>query len=90
MKLYNDISTSEGKKDYVSLIVLQKYGGIFMDVDYTCVKPLDELAHRYSFFTSLYPPLPWSKLPVTSLSIIGSRPQHPIINKLRQHMDSYY
>jgi hypothetical protein len=61
-----------------------------MDLDYTCLKPLDELAYRYRFFSLINPPLPFSKLPVTSLSIIGSSNNHPMLNKLREYLTDYY
>lgn len=38
------------KKDYVEIIALLEHGGVFMDVDFTCLQPLDELVYRYSYF----------------------------------------
>ena len=42
-------------KDYIALLVLEKYGGVFIDQDLLCLKPLDELVHRYRYFASFEP-----------------------------------
>ncbi len=46
-------------KDYFEYTILYQEGGIFLDYDTMCVKPLDELAYRYRFFGHLEP---WSML----------------------------
>lgn len=61
--------------------MLLKYGGVFIDFDYVCLKPLDELAYRYSFFAGLEPPPSYARIPITSVAMIGSVPQSPIIKK---------
>ena len=60
MNLYKLIPNEEGKQHYIAVKALQKYGGIYMDIDYVCMKPFDELAYKYSYFSGVEPALPWS------------------------------
>lgn len=43
--------------DYLRLLILQKYGGIYADVDMMFFKPLDDFLHHKSFFTYQLPPI---------------------------------
>ena len=47
-------------KTYFQSMILPKYGGVFLDTDYVCLKPLDELVYRYSFFAHLEPANDWN------------------------------
>jgi len=35
--------------------VLSQIGGVFIDADYVCLKPFDEIAYRYRFVIGLTP-----------------------------------
>jgi mannosyltransferase OCH1-like enzyme len=37
------------------LAALKAYGGFIIDLDYVCLQPLEELAYRYSYVSSLEP-----------------------------------
>lgn len=62
-----------GKKDIIEYLLLYKYGGVVMDMDFQCRLPLDELHHKYDFYAGLEPGVYWSKMPVMSNAIVGSR-----------------
>ena len=47
--------------DYVRLLVLQKYGGIYADADMMFFKPLDEFLHHKAFFTYQLPKIEKAK-----------------------------
>lgn len=67
-------------KDYFMFLILQKYGGVFLDVDSVCFKPLDELTHKYDAWFILETPTWWKKIPGTAFSIAASKANHEIIN----------
>ena len=50
-------------KDYAQIVALKQFGGVFMDLDFVCEKPFDELAYRFSYFSSLEPNYIWSMVP---------------------------
>jgi mannosyltransferase OCH1-like enzyme len=64
--------------------VLTKYGGIFMDSDYNCLKPFSELVYRYSYFSALEGPyLVYNILP-TSVAIIGAAKGNEVMKTILQ------
>jgi mannosyltransferase OCH1-like enzyme len=77
--IYNSLEFPAFRKDMVMHYVLEKYGGVFMDFDFICLKPFDELAYRYSYFSGIEPPVEYSLLPVTSVALIGASKNNPII-----------
>lgn len=76
-------------KDYSMLQVLREYGGIFLDMDYICVRPFDEIAQRYRYFSSLEPPFIWQKIPATSFSLIGSEANGTFVNEIIEKFELY-
>ena len=78
MDVYENLQPVQ-RKDYVQFYVLLEFGGVFLDLDYICIKPLDELAYRYSYFSGLEPPVEYSPLPLTSCSLMASSKGHPIV-----------
>lgn len=83
-----------GKKDIIEYLILYKYGGVVMDMDFQCIKPLDGLHHRYDFYAGLEPEAKWSKVPVMTNAIVGSKPgNHLFLLTLEEGaklFDSYY
>ncbi len=63
-----------GKKDVIESQILYKYGGVVMDMDFQCIKPLDDLHYKYDFYAGLEPGVKWSNVPVMTNAVIGSRP----------------
>ena len=80
LELYNkkvyDLSNNYGKKaDILRYEILKKYGGVYIDVDVVCLKPLDQLLH-YDLWVGIAP-LECHALINTAL--IGAVPGNPII-----------
>lgn len=76
------------KTDILRIAILQRYGGLYIDVDYDCYHPCDLLNQSFDFYTTLrglpllhmqFPDAFESPLDVCT-SIIGSVPAHPILN----------
>ena len=77
-KRFYDESDNWGEKsDILRYEILKRYGGVYMDVDVICTKPFDILNHTYEFYASLDPLITAAFL---SNAIIGSVPEHPILN----------
>ena len=88
--MYDNLPGHDSRKDYIELIVLKTIGGIFLDVDVTCLKPLDELAYRYSFFASLEPPSGLFQIVPTTVAIMGSSPGNDIIVEIHKLFVKYF
>lgn len=56
-----DISGPTLVSDYIRLLILEKYGGIYADVDMMFFKPLDEFLHHKAFFTYQLPKIKRAK-----------------------------
>lgn len=81
-KAYDAIPNNGPKSDILRFHILNKFGGIYVDTDFECLKSFDELSYL-NFYTSVgYP----SKVEVYP-GLIGCIPHHPIIKKLTQEID---
>jgi len=56
-------------KTYYQSMVLPKYGGVFMDTDYICLKPFDELVYKYEYFAGLEPYTVWTFVPIVNTGL---------------------
>jgi mannosyltransferase OCH1-like enzyme len=54
--------------------ILYRHGGVYVDIDFECLKPLKELVENFDFFSCLIP-----ETDVVANGIIGSIPGHPIL-----------
>ncbi len=83
-----DLSDNYGEKsDILRAELLYKYGGVYVDTDFECLKPIDELVSKYDFFTGIEPPheiRESSRVLFVSNALIGSVPGHPIIKRWKQ------
>ncbi|MGE0009494.1 MAG: glycosyltransferase family 32 protein [Candidatus Babeliales bacterium] len=74
--------------------ILYRFGGLYVDVDFECLKPFDLLHHWCDFYTGIHE-LKWisghekgDKLTCCN-ALIGSRPGHPILKALIDTMKDY-
>jgi len=82
MNLYNqefyDATDNYGvKSDILRWEILCIFGGVYVDMDYECLQPLDELHYLYDFYTALQP-LDTAFIQLGA-ALCGSRPNHPIL-----------
>lgn len=75
---YQETKKYPGQKDILEYLILYKHGGVFLDADVKCVRSFDSLAYNYDFFSALEPANRWSKLPIMTNAIVGSRPHNKI------------
>jgi hypothetical protein len=83
------------KSDILRAELLERFGGLYVDTDFECVKSFDELHHKYDFYAGLEPPHDGDKsssAPHVTISdaLIGSAPNHPIIKKWKSYIRSHW
>lgn len=65
------------KSDIWRLEILDRYGGLYIDTDFLCLKPFDILHYACDFYIGIA----HSKTVVFYNGLIGAAPGHPIIKK---------
>ncbi len=83
------------KSDILRAELLERFGGLYIDTDFECVKSFDELNYKYDFYAGLEAPHNGditSSAPHVTISdaLIGSCPGHPIIKKWKSHIRSHW
>jgi len=75
-----EASTNYGEKsDILRYELLYRYGGVYVDIDYECLKPLDILHYSYDLYTGIQPMD--TGLVQLGLGLIGAIPGHPMLKK---------
>ncbi len=64
------------KSDIFRLEILKKFGGVYVDIDFECLKSLDILHHTYKFYCGVI-----IGDDVLANGIMGCISEHPIINE---------
>ena len=86
--LYDDARNFGMKSDILRCEIIYKYGGVYVDVDLECLKPLDLLHHTYDFYIGLQP-LDSRFLQVGS-GILAAKPGHSILKHVITTMGENY
>jgi mannosyltransferase OCH1-like enzyme len=75
-----DASLNYGEKsDILRYELLYRYGGLYVDVDFECLQPLDLLHHCYDFYIGIQPlDTGYSQL---GIGLIGSVPGHYVLKQ---------
>ena len=77
------------KANILRAVVVRRFGGLYVDVDYECLQPLDPFHHRYDFYGTARPGLgvhcaaPWiypSPFGICN-SLFAARPGHPLLGR---------
>jgi mannosyltransferase OCH1-like enzyme len=80
-ELYNSIRNPGQKSDYLRYHILNQFGGIYVDTDFQCLKPLDDLLYL-NFFTGIG----YGRYLELYIGIMGSIPNHPLTETLIKSM----
>jgi mannosyltransferase OCH1-like enzyme len=75
--LYASMSNYGPKSDFLRYHILNQFGGLYVDTDFECLKPFDELSYA-EFITGIGYPMK----PELYVGLIGSIPHHPITEYL--------
>lgn len=82
LEVYNSITNYGAKSDVLRYHILNKFGGIYIDTDFECLKSFDSLRYL-EFFTGVgYP-----TKPELYVGIIGCIPHHPIMEKVVEEVN---
>lgn len=81
IELYNNIKNYGAKSDIARYEILQRFGGIYLDTDFECVKPFDNLCNLSFFAGNGH-----VDTPEIFNSIIGSEPNGKIINSFVEEL----
>ena len=77
-------------KVYYGNKVLRHMGGVLLDMDTICLKPLDELVYKYSFFAGLEPANILFHSPAINGGLIATTPQNAITERVIGMLEDYY
>lgn len=70
-----DPSINPGRRsDVLRLILLQRFGGVYLDVDFYCCRALDELHYNFDLYCGTI-----NQFCEIGNAVIGSIPQHPCL-----------
>lgn len=77
---YEGMGNLGGKADILRYEILHRYGGIYLDADLTCLKPLDISFLEHDFFAAYESEL-WRPELVAN-GVLGAIPGHPIMETM--------
>lgn len=81
--LYEQTTHFGQKSDILRYELLYRYGGLYVDTDFECLKSFDDLIYL-DFFTGIGYNSKWIEL---NIGIIASVPKYPILHKCIHKMD---
>jgi hypothetical protein len=77
-------------KDFYLFKVLNKHGGIFLDVDYLCIDSFDEMSKKFTNFFVLEPPTYMTKIAFLNSSLIGSTVNNELLQYIYINWREYF
>lgn len=87
-KLYDNATNYGERSDIARYEILYRYGGLYVDTDFQCLKPFDLLHHCYDFYTGIELPAmaSWLGKIIIPNGLIGCIPGHPILKNCIQQI----
>jgi len=76
-KFYDATDNPGVKSDILKWEIVYNHGGVYVDVDHECLRPLDILHYTYDFYTCLQPLD--SQLLQLGAALFAATPKHPIL-----------
>lgn len=95
-KLYDIASNYAEKSDILRLEILLRYGGLYVDMDYECIKPciFDEMNKCFDLYIGFEPIehgiLSDYNMPKVCNALMAASPDHPFIKQLIINMKDNY
>jgi len=77
IKLFNNIKNLGAKSDIFRYEILERFGGVYIDTDFDCVKPFDDLLHLDAFAGNGH-----AVTPEVFNSIMASIPNHKYMSAI--------
>jgi len=82
--LYEATVNYGAKSDIARYEILYRIGGLYVDTDFECLKPMDIFHHCFDFYTGTA----YFKTSTAFMAIIGSVPGHPILRYCIDNLDA--
>lgn len=89
-KIYDQIPIPTTKSDLLRVELLYKYGGVYVDIDSTCKRPLDDLIKDRSLFFSSHRIKQKREKGRIEISCMGSVHHHFLIDKILKNLPAYW
>ena len=70
------------KADILRLEILNQFGGLYVDMDFECVHPFDQLNHTYTFYTGLN----HTRIFELANGLIACTPGHPLVQRMIENV----
>lgn len=83
---YEQAQNYAEKSDILRYELLQEWGGVYVDIDFECFRPLDILVENFEFFSGVPA---WVTVSLNN-GLIGTIPNHPIINACVEDLAGNY
>lgn len=74
---YDEAINYGEKSDILKYEIVYQLGGMYVDCDFECLKPFDDLFNRYDFFTGIQPFD--TNCEQLGAALFAAKPQHPIL-----------
>ena len=84
---FEDAATFAQKADIARYEILYRYGGVYVDTDFECLKNIAPLVSGLRAFSASENP---SDMGTVSIGILGAVPNHPLFAQLIRESPSYY
>lgn len=93
LSLWDTYGDPINKADALRYVVLYEYGGIYVDLDFECLRPLDRVTFKYS---CIIPTEPFEQIAfrlghpyLINNAILMVRPKHPFFKQLIDNLINY-
>jgi inositol phosphorylceramide mannosyltransferase catalytic subunit len=75
--------------DILRYEILYRYGGLYVDTDFECLKAFDLLHMHCDFYCGLEAKMPYHNRPAIGNALIGSVPGHPILKRCLEEISKH-
>ncbi|KAL4219254.1 hypothetical protein ACF0H5_021836 [Mactra antiquata] len=93
LPVWNKLKDPISRADVLRYVVLYQYGGVYVDLDFECLRPLDRVTYKYSCIIPTEPfehaILRSNQSLVVNNGIMMSRPKHPFFKQLLNNLIYY-
>ncbi|MGE0009781.1 MAG: glycosyltransferase family 32 protein [Candidatus Babeliales bacterium] len=87
---YYDLELNWGaKSDILRYEILEQFGGLYVDIDFECIKPFDWLHHYCDFYAGLLEIKRLKNKARLANGIIACSPHHPLMQKIIEELPNY-
>lgn len=85
LRFFRESQTYAGKADAARVWLLHKFGGVYVDTDFQCLKPIDELLHGCRAFTAI------ARYDGGIMNgLFGSVPNHPFLAAVKAQYEDHF